>query len=62
MQFLNLLQNTQEWEKFRLQKIGASDAPIIMGVSPWKTPFQLWLEKTGQITGIKTFICCAAIP
>lgn len=48
MQFLNLLQNTQEWEKFRLQKIGASDAPIIMGVSPWKTPFQLWLEKQGK--------------
>lgn len=51
MQFLNLLQNTHEWEKFRMQKIGASDAPIIMGVSPWKTPFQLWLEKTGQAAG-----------
>lgn len=50
MQFLNLTQNTQEWEKFRQQKIGASDAPIIMEVSPWKTPFQLWLEKTGQST------------
>jgi len=51
MQFLNLTQNTQEWEQFRQQKIGASDAPIIMEVSPWKTPFQLWLEKTGQSTG-----------
>lgn len=50
MQFLNLTQNTQEWEQFRQQKIGASDAPIIMEVSPWKTPFQLWLEKTGQST------------
>ncbi|MBS0585736.1 MAG: YqaJ viral recombinase family protein [Verrucomicrobia bacterium] len=50
MKFLNLTQNTQEWEQFRQQKIGASDAPIIMEISPWKTPFQLWLEKTGQST------------
>lgn len=48
MNFLNLIQDTQEWEQFRLQKIGASDAPIIIGISPWKTPFQLWLEKTRQ--------------
>jgi putative phage-type endonuclease len=27
--------------------IGASDAPIIMGVSPWKTPVQLYNEKIG---------------
>lgn len=27
--------------------IGASDAPIIMGVSPWSTPYQLWQEKCG---------------
>lgn len=48
MRFLNLDQNTAEWEKFRLEKIGGSDAPIIMEVSPWKTPFQLWLEKRGE--------------
>ena len=29
--------------------IGASDVSIILGESPWKTPKQLWLEKTGQI-------------
>ena len=29
--------------------IGASDAPIIMGVSPWRTPLQLYQEKTGLI-------------
>ncbi len=27
------------------RKIGSSDAPVIMGVSPWKTQFQLWEEK-----------------
>lgn len=29
--------------------IGASDAPIIMGVSPWRTPLQLYQEKIGLI-------------
>lgn len=27
--------------------IGASDVPIIMGVSPWKSPLALWEEKIG---------------
>lgn len=40
-----MTQNTAEWLKFRKKRIGASDAPIIMGISPWKTPFQLWEEK-----------------
>lgn len=38
-------QNTREWLEYRKTKIGASDAPIIMGVSPWMTPLQLWKEK-----------------
>lgn len=29
--------------------IGASDMPIIMGVSPYKTPYELWLEKTNKV-------------
>lgn len=41
-----LIQNTPEWHEFRRKKIGASDASIIMEVSPWKTPYQLWMEKT----------------
>ena len=40
-------QNTQEWLEFRKTKIGASDAPVILGMSPWKTPLQLWEEKLG---------------
>lgn len=45
MEVISLEQNTEEWLLFRKDHIGASDAPIIMGVSPWKTPFQLWEEK-----------------
>lgn len=40
-------QGSKEWLELRRTKIGASDAPIIMGVSPWKTPYQLWAEKLG---------------
>jgi putative phage-type endonuclease len=40
-------QNTQEWMDLRKNHIGASDAPIIMGQSPWKTSFALWEEKLG---------------
>jgi len=38
-------QGTQEWHDLRRSKIGASDAPVILGLSPYKTKFQLWEEK-----------------
>ena len=40
-----LTQGTQEWLDFRRDKIGASDAPIICGVSPYKTADELLIEK-----------------
>jgi len=40
-------QQTDQWLELRKRKIGASDACIIMGVSPWKTSYQLWLDKMG---------------
>jgi putative phage-type endonuclease len=42
-------QRTDNWLEWRNKGIGGSDAPIIMGVSPWKTPRQLWEEKTGKV-------------
>jgi putative phage-type endonuclease len=44
MPLLNLRQNTPEWSAYRKGKIGASLAPVIMNVSPWQTPYQLWEE------------------
>lgn len=41
-----LKQQTKEWHDFRRNHIGASDAPVIMGVSPWKNVKQLYSEKT----------------
>lgn len=42
-------QRSDNWLDWRKAGIGSSDAPVIMRVSPWKTPYQLWQEKTGQI-------------
>lgn len=42
-------QGSGAWLEFRQKRIGASDAPIILGVSPWKTPRQLWLDKKGLV-------------
>lgn len=38
-----------EWQALRREGIGASEAAAIMGVSPWRSPLQLWAEKTGAI-------------
>lgn len=41
-----LQQGSKEWLAFRGTGLGASDAPVIMGESPWTTPFELWAHKT----------------
>ncbi len=46
---LNLEQGSKEWHEARRNRIGASDAAAIMGVSPWTTPYQLWRRKLGLI-------------
>lgn len=40
-------QGSQEWLEDRKKGIGSSDAPIILGISPWSTPYKLWQEKLG---------------
>lgn len=37
-----------KWLETRNAGIGGSDASVIMGLNPYKSPYQLWLEKTGQ--------------
>jgi putative phage-type endonuclease len=43
-----LNQNTPEWHLWRRQGLGASDAPVVMGEAPFKTPRMLWAIKTGR--------------
>lgn len=38
-----------DWLNLRTQFIGGSDASIVLGLNKWKTPFELWLEKTGEV-------------
>ena len=42
--------NRKEWLNARKKGIGGSDASVILGFNPWKTPFELYIEKTsGEI-------------
>lgn len=42
-----IIQGSPEWLEMRKRYIGASDAPVIMEVSPYKTKHELWEEKLG---------------
>jgi len=55
MKEIHLEQNTQEWLDYRRTRIGASDAPIIMGLSPWSTPYDLYKEKVEGIQKKQTW-------
>ena len=37
-----------DWKEQRRQGIGGSDAPVIMGVNPYKGRYELFLEKLGE--------------
>lgn len=38
----------KKWLEARREGIGGSDASVIVGLNRWRSPFQLWLEKTGK--------------
>ena len=39
----------EEWLDFRKRGIGGSDAAVACGISRYKSPVELWMEKTGQL-------------
>ena len=39
----------EKWLEERKSYIGGSDIAAVMGMSRWKTPLQLWAEKTGKV-------------
>lgn len=43
----------EEWLQWRRRGIGGSDAAAIAGLSPWKSPVAVWLEKTGQVEPVE---------
>ena len=44
---VSVYQSREEWLEARKDGLGASDAPALLGVSPWKNNVQLWEEKCG---------------
>jgi putative phage-type endonuclease len=39
----------ESWLAARQLGIGASDVPVILGMVKWKSPYELWAEKTGRL-------------
>lgn len=44
---VKLVQGSAAWHEHRRNHRNASETPIVLGVSPWTTPFQLWQQKLG---------------
>jgi len=42
-------QDRTEWLAERRKGIGGSDAPVVAGLSKWKSPHELYLEKRGEL-------------
>lgn len=57
MKKIYLEQGSAEWHEFRKNHIGGSDAPAIMGVSPYKTRYELWQEKVGVMEAASPNSC-----
>lgn len=49
MRVVTTKQGGKDWHAWRGTGLGASDAPAVMGVSPYQTRFELWAEKTGLL-------------
>ncbi len=43
-----LIQGTDEWRQARRYRIGGSDIPVILRLSPYKTRRELWEERVGN--------------
>jgi putative phage-type endonuclease len=44
---VKLVQGSPEWHAHRRKYRNASETPVVLGVSPWQTPYRLWEEKLG---------------
>lgn len=48
---VQLTEHSQEWHDNRRKGIGGSDVAAILGLSKYKSPYQLWLTKTSRDNG-----------
>ncbi|MBK0348939.1 YqaJ viral recombinase family protein [Aerococcaceae bacterium zg-ZJ1578] len=49
MKSYQIASNHAEWLTIRSKGIGGSDVGTLLGLNPFKSKYQLWLEKTGQL-------------
>ncbi len=47
---MTVLADREAWLKNRIRGIGGSDISAVVGLNPYKTNVELWMEKTGQTT------------
>lgn len=43
------MQDRSKWLEMRKSGIGGSEAAAIVGLNPWKSAFQLWMERQGRL-------------
>ena len=48
-QVIQVEQRSPEWHQWRAGGISASDTPVILSLSPYKTPWLLWAQKKGYL-------------
>jgi len=49
MNIVKLIQGSAEWHEHRRTHRNASETAVVLGVSPWLTPYQLWQHKLGLV-------------
>ena len=54
MNIAKLMQGSPEWHEHRRKHRNASETPVVLGVSPWQTPYQLWQHKLGLTEPVVT--------
>lgn len=47
---MTVLKDREAWLKNRTRGLGGSDISAVVGLNPYKSNVDLWMEKTGQIT------------
>lgn len=47
--YVDYVKDVDQWHLLRGKGIGGSDAGIVMNVSQYRTPYELWEEKTGKV-------------
>lgn len=47
--YVDQVKDVEQWHQLRSKGVGGSDAGIVMNVSRYRTPYELWEEKTGKV-------------